>query len=68
MTFRNIIETRQSEFLQLMWQVAGLSFPLYAGSPQSKESSERIEERIDLIMNKLQERNLDQEEREQIAR
>jgi hypothetical protein len=38
------------------------------GSPQSKESSERIEEKIDLIMKKLQERNLDLEEKEQIAR
>jgi hypothetical protein len=37
------------EFLQLMWQVeGGVSFLLYVGSPQSKESSERIEEKIDL--------------------
>jgi hypothetical protein len=56
MTFRDIMENWQSEFLQLMWQVAGLSFLLYVGSPQSKESSERIEEKIDLIMKKLQER------------
>ena len=68
MTFRDIMENGQSEFLQLMWQVAGLSFLLYVGSPQSKESSERIEEKIDLIMKKLPERNLGQEEKEQIAR
>jgi hypothetical protein len=68
MTFRDIMENWQSEFLQLMWQVAGLSFLLYVGSPQSKESSERIEEKIDLIMKKLPERNLGQEEKEQIAR
>ncbi|MDQ3999187.1 MAG: hypothetical protein M3208_03090 [Thermoproteota archaeon] len=68
MTFRDIMENWQSEFLQLMWQVAGLSFLLYVGSPQSKESSERIEENIDLIMKKLQERNWEQAEKEQIAR
>ena len=68
MTVRDIMENWQSEFLQLMWQVAGLSFLLYVGSPQSKESSERIEEKIDLVMKKLQERNLEQKEKEQIAR
>lgn len=68
MTVRDIMENWQSEFLQLMWQVAGLSFLLYVGSPQSKESSERIEEKIDLMMKKLQERNLEQKEKEQIAR
>lgn len=67
-TFRDVMENWQSEFLQLMWQVAGLSFLLYVGSPQSKESSERIEEKIDLIMKKLQERNWEQAEKEQIAR
>ena len=45
-TFRDIMENWQSEFLQLMWQVAGLSFLLYVGSPQSKESSERIEKKL----------------------
>ncbi|MGI0019694.1 MAG: DUF6766 family protein [Nitrososphaera sp.] len=47
-TMRDTMENWQSEFLQLMWQVAGLSFLLYLGSPQSKESSERIEAKIDL--------------------
>jgi hypothetical protein len=42
MTVRDIMENWQSEFLQLMWQVAGLSFLLYIGSPQSMESSERL--------------------------
>jgi hypothetical protein len=68
MTVRDIMENWQSEFLQLMWQVAGLSFLLYVGSPQSKESSERMEEKIDLIMKKLQERNWEQKEKGQIAR
>lgn len=26
----------QSEFLQLLWQIGGLAFLLYGGSPQSK--------------------------------
>ena len=52
----------------MMWQVAGLLFLLYVGSPQSKESSERIEEKIDLMMKKLQERDVEQKEKEQIAR
>src|ERR671916_1516369 len=68
MTFRDIMENSQSEFLQLMWQVAGLSFLLYVGSPQSKESSERIEEKIDLMMKRLQERDVEQKEKEQLAR
>jgi hypothetical protein len=68
MTVRDIMENWQSEFLQLMWQVAGLSFLSYVGSPQSKESSERIEQKIDLMMMKLQERNWEQKEKEQIAR
>ena len=67
-TVRDIMENWQSEILQLMWQVAGLSFLLYVGSPQSKESSERLEEKIDLMMKKLQERDWEHKEKEQIAR
>lgn len=47
---RDTLENWQSEFLQLIWQVAGLSFLLYVGSPQSKESEERIEEKLDHIL------------------
>jgi hypothetical protein len=50
---RDTLENWQSEFLQLMWQVAGLSFLFYIGSPQSKESEERLEEKIDLVLKKL---------------
>ncbi|AIF82412.1 hypothetical protein NTE_00330 [Candidatus Nitrososphaera evergladensis SR1] len=52
-TMRDTMENWQSEFLQLMWQVGGLSFLLYVGSPQSKESSERMEAKIDLLINNL---------------
>ncbi len=44
------LENWQSEFLQLIWQVAGLSFLFYIGSPQSKEGDDRKEEKIDQIL------------------
>jgi hypothetical protein len=47
---RDTFENWQSEFLQLIWQVAGLSFLWYVGSPQSKEGSDRAEEKIDRIL------------------
>ena len=50
---RDTLENWQSEFLQLIWQVAGLSFLLYVGSPQSKESDDRKEEKIDEIIKLL---------------
>ncbi|UVS68201.1 DUF6766 family protein [Nitrososphaera viennensis] len=54
-TMRDTMENWQSEFLQLIWQVAGLSFLLYVGSPQSKESTDRIEAKIDLLAKSLKE-------------
>jgi hypothetical protein len=47
---RDTLENWQSEFLQLLWQVGGLAFLLYMGSPQSKEGSERVEAKIDEIL------------------
>jgi hypothetical protein len=49
-TARDTLENWQSEFLQLIWQVAGLAFLLYVGSPQSKEGDERREEKLDRIL------------------
>jgi len=49
-TMRDTMENWQSEFLQLMWQVGGLSFLLFVGSPQSRESEERLEAKIDLLI------------------
>ena len=40
---RDTLENWQSEFLQLLWQVAGLALLLYVGSPQSKEGDDRVE-------------------------
>lgn len=47
---RDTFENWQSEFLQLLWQVGGLAIFLFAGSPQSKEGEERLEEKIDHIL------------------
>lgn len=53
-TMRDTMENWQSEFLQLMWQVAGLSFLFYVGSPTSKEGDDRKEEKIDRIITYLE--------------
>jgi hypothetical protein len=52
-TFRDTMENWQSEFLQLIWQVAGLSVLWYIGSSQSKEADDRLEEKIDLLIQRL---------------
>jgi hypothetical protein len=53
-TLRDTFENWQSEFLQLIWQVAGLSILWYVGSPQSREEHDRTEEKIDFIIKKLE--------------
>lgn len=47
---RDTLENWQSEFLQLLWQVGGLAFLLYVGSPQSREGDERKEAKLDAIL------------------
>jgi len=47
---RDTLENWQSEFLQLIWQVAGLAYLLYVASPQSKEGDERIEAKVDAVL------------------
>ena len=47
---RDTLENWQSEFLQLLWQVAGLAMLLHVGSPQSKEGDDRMEAKIDAIL------------------
>lgn len=54
---RDTFENWQSEFLQLIWQVAGLAILLYAGSPQSKDGDNRKEEKLDFIIQKLDPEN-----------
>lgn len=53
---RDTLENWQSEFLQLIWQVAGLAFLWCVGSPQSKDGDERKEEKIDEILKILDEK------------
>ncbi|MFN4142745.1 DUF6766 family protein [Aestuariivirga sp.] len=47
---RGTLENWQSEFLQLVWQVAGLSFLYHVGSTQSRESEDRLEAKVDELM------------------
>lgn len=47
---RDVFENWQSEFLQLMWQVCGLAYFLYVGSPSSKENDDRVEAKIDALL------------------
>jgi hypothetical protein len=56
-TIRDTMENWQSEFLQLIWQVAGLSFLWDVGSPQSKVGDERKEAKMDLIHKMLDPEN-----------
>ena len=57
---RDTLENWQSEFLQLVWQVVGLTYFLYIGSPQSKEEDDRLEEKLDAILRKLDPAHADQ--------
>lgn len=47
---RDTFENWQSEFLQLLWQVVGLAYFLYVGSPSSKENDDRMEAKIDVVI------------------
>ena len=50
---RDTLENWQSEFLQLLWQVGGLAYFLYLGSPQSREGDERKEAKLDALLRHL---------------
>jgi hypothetical protein len=47
---RDTFENWQSEFLQLLWQVVGLAYFLYVGSPSSKENDDRMEAKVDELL------------------
>ena len=47
---RDTFENWQSEFLQLLWQVLGLAYFLYVGSPASKENDDRMEAKVDALI------------------
>ncbi len=50
---RDTFENWQSEFLQLLWQVVGLTALLYVGSPQSKDSEDRSEALLESILKQV---------------
>jgi hypothetical protein len=50
LTTRDTLENWQSEFLQLIWQVSGLALLYHVGSPSSKDGNDRLEEKVDLIL------------------
>ena len=54
---RDTLENWQSEFLQLLWQVGGLALLLYVGSPQSKEGDDRMEAKIDYMLQVIDPKN-----------
>jgi hypothetical protein len=56
---RDTLENWQSEFLQLLWQIGGLAFLLYVGSPQSKEGDDRMEAKLDAILSAVDPKNAD---------
>lgn len=58
---RDTLENWQSEFLQLIWQVAGLAYLMYVGSPASKGDDERIEAKLDHLL-----RSMDREDGERL--
>ena len=49
-TGKAMLENWQSEFLQLLWQVVGLAYFLYLGSPSSKENDDRLEAKVDELL------------------
>ncbi|WIY52013.1 hypothetical protein O9Z70_11030 [Devosia sp. YIM 151766] len=57
---RDTLENWQSEFLQLLWQVVGLSILLQVGSPQSKDSEDRSEAKLDAILRKVDPQGADE--------
>jgi len=47
---RDTFENWQSEFLQLLWQVVGLAYFLYVGSPASNGNDDRTEAKLDALL------------------
>jgi hypothetical protein len=58
---RGTFENWQAEFMSLAWQIMGLAALYAVGSPQSKESDDRKEKKLDLILKKLDPENAEKE-------
>ena len=54
------MENWQSEFLQLVWQVGGLSILWAVASPQSKSESDRLEDKLDILIKRINPENAKQ--------
>jgi hypothetical protein len=50
----SVTENWQSEFLQLLVQVVALRYTLYVGSSQSRDSDERLEAKVDRVLEVLE--------------
>lgn len=63
-------ENWQSEFLQLVWQAAGLMLFYFWGSSQSREGEERTEAKLDALLEKhgIDPARFDYEERSEVAK
>jgi hypothetical protein len=57
---RDTLENWQSEFLQLIWQVAGLALLLHVSSPQSHENEDRLEAKVDELLKAAKPRQADE--------
>jgi hypothetical protein len=62
------LENWQSEFLQLVWQAAGLALFYFWGSSQSRESDDRLEAKIDRLLTEqgIDPAQFDYQEEEQV--
>jgi hypothetical protein len=60
MTLRDTMENWQSEFLQLAWQVGGLSILWAVASPQSKSENDRLEDKLDILIKRIDPENAKQ--------
>jgi hypothetical protein len=58
---RDMLENWQAEFIGIAWQIVGLGILYAVGSPQSREGDERKEQKLDLILKKLDPDNADKE-------
>jgi hypothetical protein len=60
---KSTLENWQSEFLQLCWQAGGLALLLDWGSSQSREGDERLERKINRLLEErgINPREIDQE-------
>lgn len=47
---KDVAENWESEFLQLAAQIVGLKYLYHVGSPSSREGSERVEAKLDLLI------------------